>query len=179
MLRGNLTLEGASFVSNAILLISFISVVLCLAQDEHLDIPALDVIQTIFCWPSVVESVLISVLLYLLRDVERVMGYRSLMYLLGTNLVTFLPAFLVVLILEGFACHFSLLFFVPYSIFVYTFDKIPETRMFWEVTDKHVVLVLFCLIAGYRAPESILCLISAVFGYIIWRNDWIKLRNRW
>lgn len=111
-------MERSPVMSNIMILVSFFSVVLFLAQEEALDISLLHGVQTLFCWPSFFECVIFTVCLWFFRDFERILGRSSYLFLIHSFLA-FLPFFVIMLIYQGFKYHFSLILFVPYSLFVF------------------------------------------------------------
>lgn len=170
MLSGDSCFGGSVIILSVLAVVCYMSLLVYFAQDDELDIAELHVIQTLFCWPSFLEMLLIAVLLYFHRDVERILGLRSFMLLLISNFLTFIPTFLIVIWIKGCKQHFSLLLFIPYAVFVYAFDNIPPTPLLWGATDKLLSFGVFISLVSCRLPESILCLVSALCGYFLWKK---------
>jgi hypothetical protein len=167
MFQGDLTLGSTRITSDLIVLVTFFSVVVLLARDDRLDIPLLDVVQTLFCWPSFFECILIPLFLWLFRDFERMLGLRAFAQFLGLNFLAFFPFFLGVLLSRGVWCHYSLPLFLPYSLFLFMVWHIPATPIVAGVHDKHVALALFIALFCYELPTSFLTLTAAVLGLML------------
>jgi hypothetical protein len=170
MFRGDLSFASAQVIPDAIVFTSFLSGVLLLAQDSALNIRALHIVQTLFCWPSFVESFIVSVCFWVFRDFERMLGAEKLLYYFAIHFFTFFPVFFIVLVLKGFAYHFSLLFFLPYSLYAFMVWHIPATKIAAHCTDKLAVSALFLFLLCYRLPFSLLAAGSSVSGLIIWNS---------
>jgi hypothetical protein len=176
MFYGELSFEGSPFLSDIILVVGFLTTVLYFAQDPGLEIRPLDIIQTLFCWPSFFEGLLATICLWSFRHIERMLGIRGLFCYFAYNAVTYLGAFFMVLGLKGFRAHFSLLNFVLYSLYVFMFWKIPAVLYADPLTDKFVVSLSMFLIVLAKLPYSILAMGSAVAGFYLWSIDLFRFR---
>ena len=177
MFRGDYTLTGAPIISNFIILTTFLTFVLLLAQDDTLLIPLLDIIQTFCCWGSFLESILIPAFLWCFRHIERIFGSFSLFLFLFYNLIAYFPFFALTTFLLGFHKHFSFLYFVPYSLLASFTWHLPAVSVSGPITDKLIIFVGFGLLIVLNFPFSLFCLISTHIGNFLWSNDTFKIRK--
>lgn len=177
MFRGDYSLKGVSIITNFMIITSFLTIVLLLAQDDTLIIPILDKIQTILCWRTFKEAVFIDISLWCLRHVERIFTTSSFLIFLLYNLICYFPFFIMILIKVGFHHHFSLAYFVPYSNVIYFLWYLPSTSVSGLISDKLIIFVVFGLLILINFPYSIICPISSIIGTIIWSYDVFRFRN--
>ena len=175
MLQGDVSLKSASVTGNLVFLATLYSTIVCVAQDYDAEIFLIDVIQTLFCWPSLSQSIIISISMYFMRDVERVLGPRSFAYLLIANFCTFFPSFLLVICVYGFRSHFSLLYFIPYALFTFYFLRLPRSYLLGPICDKDILLALFAGLVILHFPASLLCALSGVMGFEIWSRNFLNV----
>jgi hypothetical protein len=93
------------------------------------------------------------------------------------NAVTYALPFLFVLRIKGFHAKFSLLGFVPHSLYVFMLWRLPAVMFAEPLTDKFVVSLSMLLIVTGRFPYSILSLCAAAAGYWAWSCDLLKIRK--
>jgi hypothetical protein len=177
MFQGERSFEGSAILSDVSLFVGFLTIVLYFAQDKNLEIPILDVIQTVFCWPSFLEGFLITVCLWAFRHIERMLGLRGFVTYLAYNALTYSVPFFLVVRLKGFRAHYSLLNFIPHSLYVFMFWRLPAVVFAEPLTDKFVVSLSMFLIFSSKFPYSILTLGAAVAGYYLWAYDLLNLRK--
>lgn len=151
------------------------SITVNLAQDGIFEIMLLDVIQTFICWPSLLETIFISCILWMLRHIERLIGILSILTYFFIQMLCSLPFFCFVLSWKGFKKHYSFLYFVPYSLFVYMVWRIPSYHS--AFIDKILPSILFSLIILLNFPFSIFNLIAAVLGYSFWINHSFRFQK--
>jgi hypothetical protein len=176
MFLGDRTLVGSAILSDIVILAGFLTTILHFAQDETLEIPALDVLQTLFCWPSFFEGLLATLCLWSFRHIERMLGLRGLVIYLVYNAITYSLPFFIVLLWKGFHAHFSLLNFLPYSLYVFMFWRIPAVMFADPLTDKVTVSLSLFLIVVAKFPYSLLALLAAAAGYWLWSCDILQIR---
>ena len=140
MYYGDLSLQNAKYTSFVLVFCGFMSIVAILAQDEIFDVPILDIFQTLICWPSMIEVVVISFTLWSLRHIERLLGQNSTQLFLLVNFVTYAPTFCAIIYTFGIKSHYSLLFFVPYSLFIFMLWRVPALSL-----DKMDKLLISCV----------------------------------
>lgn len=179
MFNGDLSLENSKFISFIIIFCGFMSIVVDLAQDGNFDIHEFYILQTFFCWPSIIEDFIISFILWSFRYIERLIGEKTMICFLLNNLITFLPIFCVTIYIYGIKRHFSFLFFIPCSLFIFMLWRIPSTPFFKvpKLSDKIIVTILFSIEVIMQFPLSALSLISSICGYIFWVNDSFKIKR--
>lgn len=157
----------------------FMSIVINLAQDDNFDIQIFHLLHTFICWPSIAEALIISFILWSFRYVERLLGEKSLFCFLLNNFIVFFPVFCVIIRIAGIKHHFSFLFFIPCSLFVFMVWRIPSTPIYKnsKLNDKVIITILFSIESILQFPFSFLCLLSSSFGYYFWVNDSFKIRR--
>lgn len=177
MLKGNFSFDGAPIISDTVITLSFLTVVLVSVQDQSVSIPILDIIQTFLCWPTIFEGVSAFFCLWCFRQIERMFGLKGFIIFLLYNFLTFLPSFLISLEIYGFKGHFSFLYFIPFSLFIFMLWRIPATFYSGPLTDKFIVCLSFFFIIALRLPISILALMSAILGYYLWSIDFFRFKK--
>ncbi|OHT01269.1 hypothetical protein TRFO_31938 [Tritrichomonas foetus] len=129
------------------------------------------------CWPTILEGFCMAFCLWAFRHIERLLGRKSFAIYLLYNVLTFLPTFLLILQIRGFKSHFSFLFFIPFSLFVFMLWRLPATHYSGPLTDKFIVCLAVFIVVVLRFPFSIMTLLSASIGYYCWTFDIFKLRR--
>jgi hypothetical protein len=127
-------------------------------------------------WPSVYEGLLLTVCLWCFRGVERILGSGLLCVFLLYNGLVFVPCFIGIIFLRGFISHFSLFYFVPYSLYIFTLWEIPTTPVVRMLSDKVLISALLITAASLRLPYSLIPLGTGVIGNVLWSFDafWLK-----
>lgn len=177
MFKGSLDFSGAPIIENIVTLLGFLTIVLYLAQDKSVTIPILDIIQTFLCWPTIFEGIHIAFCMWSLRHIERLLGLKSFTIYLLYNFITYVPIFLFVLLLKGFKGHFSFLFFVPFSLFIFMIWRLPSEVYSGPLTDKFIVCLSFVFVVILRFPYSILVILSSALGYYLWARDYLMIKR--
>jgi hypothetical protein len=177
MFHGDRSFNGSPILSDVALFIGFLTTVLYFAQDPVLEIPVLDVIQTLCCWPSFLEGFLITLCLWAFRHIERMLSVNGLVAFLIYNALTYAIPFLFVLKLKGFHARFPLFGFVPYSLYVFMLWRLPAVMFTEPLTDKFVITLSMLLVVTGQFPYSILSILAAVGGYWIWNCDFLRIRK--
>ncbi|OHT01510.1 hypothetical protein TRFO_31660 [Tritrichomonas foetus] len=180
MFDGDLSLDNSKITSIVLITCGFMSVVVSLAQDDIFEIPALDIIQTLICWPSIFESVIISFTLWSLRHIERILGIRSISEFFFINFLISIPTFYFAIFISGFKRHYSIMFFIPYSLFIFMIWRLPAITFHSKpkINDKVLISIIFIFEILWQLPYSILSLIAANIGYMLWSYDKFKFRER-
>lgn len=177
MFKGSLDFSGAPITENIVILLGFLTIVLYLAQDKSVTIPILDIIQTFLCWPTIFEGIHVAFCMWSCRHIERMLGLKCFVIYLLYQFITYLPIFFFVLLLKGFKGHFSFLFFIPFSLFVFMIWRIPSDVYAGPLTDKFIVCLSFVFVIILRFPYSIMTIFSSAFGYYLWDRDFLLLKR--
>lgn len=177
MFQGCLEFAKPEVLSGLFGLSGFMTAVLYFAQDDLIDIPILDIMQTFFCWPSFFEGCVSLFCLWSFRHVERILGVRGFAVYMIYNALTYSIPFIVVVTTYGFRQRFSMLNFVPYSLFVFTLWRVPAVMLAPPVTDKMAVSLAMVIVFLAKFPCSIFALVAALVGYWAWTVDIIRLRR--
>ena len=177
MFNGNLIFKGAPITGNIIIIVGFLTAVLSYAQDGQYSIPLLDILQSFLCWPTVLEGFCIAFCLWSFRHIERLLGQKSFILFFLYNFLSYIPTFLLVTAIKGFKYHFSFLFFIPFSLFIFMFWKLPSVVYSGPLTDKFIVCLAVFIITLLRFPFSIMAILSGVCGYYLWNTDLLKLKR--
>ena len=157
---------------------AFLTLVLYFAQDRALEIPLLDVVQTLFCWPSLFEGILTVYCLWSCRVVLVILGDIGFRSYLVYQFLTYLLPFIIIVSAFGFRVHFSLLNFIPYSLFVFVMWRIPVSfRTPDPITGKDLLLLVMSLVIIGRFPFSLAALASGALGYFCWKRDVLAIRK--
>ena len=178
MFRGGNRPRENGVLSNVVSLSGFLTIVLYFGQDRQLEIPLLDVIQTFFCWPSFFEGLATTFCLWSFRHIENILGPQGFVTYLMYNAITYVIPFVFVVTVFGFRVHFSMFNFIPYSLYVFTFWRIPAVMFANPITDKDAISLAMLIVFLGRLPYSFMSLISAIFGYILWCMDALHLRKK-
>jgi hypothetical protein len=176
MFLGDVSFEGTCILRDVVLLAGFVTTVLYFAQDETLEVPFLDFVQTVFSWPSFFEGGLMTLCLWSFRHIERMLGFRGTLIYLAYQGLTYLIPFLLVVHLKGLGVYFSMLNFLPYSFYIFMFWRFPAVLFADPLTDKVVVSLSMLLVILARLPYSILALSAAIGGYYLWTFDSLRIR---
>lgn len=171
MFSGNVGFQGAMFLSNATFLLLFFTLILVTAQEDEFSILILDIIQTFVSWPNYIIAAINTTCLWCFRNIERILGSKTFLILELYNLISFSVIFLLIIALKGFKSHFSFFYFIPYSLYVYTFWEIPSVKIYNIVSDKIIVTIAFIILAFANFPYFMLSLIPAIVGNIMYQYD--------
>ena len=167
---------GAPFISNLIVIADFLTILLYLSKDEN-EIYFLDVVQTLFCWPSLFQGLIITFCLWSFRYLERILGQLTLVIYMLYNLISYLPFFVAILVFKGFKYNMSLLIIIPISFLVFTIWRIPEMNVYKNVTDKMIISILMFLVFILSPFQCLVALLSSIIGYNFWEKDIFKLMS--
>ena len=167
---------GAPFISNLIVIADFLTILLYLSKDEN-EIYFLDVVQTLFCWPSLFQGLIITFCLWSFRYLERILGQLTLVIYMLYNLISYLPFFVAILLFKGFKYNMSLLIIIPISFLVFTIWRIPEMNVYKNVTDKMIISILMFLVFILSPFQCLVALLSSIIGYNFWEKDIFKLMS--
>jgi hypothetical protein len=178
MFTGDTSFEGCPILLEIILFIGLLTLVLASVQDCNLEILALDVVQTLICWPSLLEGVVATGCLWAMRNVERILGFRGLAVYLVYHAVTYSIPFALVLTTQGFHGHYSLPNFVPHALFAFALWRLPAIRGPLLIPDKICVTAAVALLVADCYPQSLLTLLAAAAGYWLWSLDALGLKRR-
>jgi hypothetical protein len=177
MLQGDLWTGGAPVLSNFVFLLAFFTLVMSAAQEDGMVVPVLDGFHTFLAWPSFNEGAILSVVVWCFRNVERVLGSRVLLVFLAYNFCLFVPVFAAVLSFKSLHSHFSLFYFVPYSLFAYAVWHIPGSPLFSRLSDKGLLLCLILIDLVFSFPYGFGPLVTGILGTVLWRIDLLRLKK--
>lgn len=177
MFRGDLTLKGSPFVMNIMLVLSFLTTVLCLAQEDDLIIPILDVIQSICCFKSFVEMLVIIGSMWCFRYLERMMGSWVLGHMLIYSLIVYLPVFSLIVYFTGFRKHITLAYFIPYPLFIYVLVNMPAVKITGMLTDKILVVILYIFLLTIGFPYSFAPFITSILSNFLFQKDIFRMQK--
>jgi hypothetical protein len=147
------------------------------AQEEGMVVPTLDVFHTIISWPSFNEGAVICTVLWCFRNVERVLGSKTFLVFLAYNLILYFPVFCTVVYFKGFALHYSLFYFVPYSLYAYAAWHIPSSTLVSVLSDKLLISLMLLIDLVVAFPYGFGPLLTGIAGTILWRIDLLKLKK--
>lgn len=177
MFQGDISFEGSMLIMNILMLSTFMSIVLLLAQEDDLVIPILDIIQSLICWGTFYQCVIISACFWCFRYIERMLSTRILVNFLIYNAVTYIPFWGLVIFFKGFKIHFSLLYFIPFSLFIFTIWQLPSIPVSGKLEDKIVLTLTFALLLVITFPYGFVPLITSIFGNILFEIDFFRLQK--
>jgi hypothetical protein len=178
MFTGDTSLDGCPILLDILIFIGLLTVVLAFVQDPSLEIRALDVVQTLLCWPSLLEGVVASVCVWAMRNVERILGFRGLSAYLFYHAVAYSVPFALVLATEGFRGHYSLPNFVPHALFAFAVWRLPAVPRPLSIPDKIIVAAAVALLVAGRYPNSLLTLFATAAGHWLWSIDALGIKQR-
>jgi hypothetical protein len=177
MFEGDRSFNGSPILADFAIYVGFLTTVLYFAQHPILQIPVLDIIQTLCCWPSFLEGVLITLCLWAFRHIERMLSVKGLVAFFIYNSITYAVPFFFVLKLKGFHARFPLFGFVPHSLYVFMLWRLPAVMFTEPLTDKFVITLTMFLVVIGQFPYSILSVLAAVGGYWAWNCDFFRIRK--
>jgi hypothetical protein len=177
MLRGNIWTEGAPVLSNFVFLLGFFTLIMSAAQEDGMIVPALDLFHTFISWPSFNEGAILSAVCWCFRNIERVLGSKILLAFLAYNFALYVPVFVLVNFFNGFHRHYSMFYFVPYSIYAYAVWNIPSGRLVSMISDKVLISVMILIDLAIAFPYGFGPLITGIIGTMIWRIDLLRLKK--
>jgi len=171
MFEGDTSFDGAPAICNFTMLISFLTTVLVLAQDDDMVIPLLDIIQSIFCWPSFFEGAILAGCLWSFRHIERMIGTRTAIYLFVYSFIFYGPVYAILIFIYGFRKHISLFYFIPFSLFIFAFWRLPLMQLSGGIGDKGLICIMFFVVMFLSFPFSVVPLVTSIIGYKLWSLD--------
>ncbi|OHT09012.1 UBA/TS-N domain containing protein [Tritrichomonas foetus] len=177
MFDGDLWIDGSPLLSNIVFLLAFFTLILTAAQEDDITIPTLDVFHTFISWPSFNEGTILTVCLWCFRNIERILGMKVFLQLLFYNFVTYLPLFIVTILLKGFVSHFSFFYFIPFALYVFVLWQIPPVKIFSFISDKIIITVAFLIVILLHFPFSLFPLISGILGHVLWSYDIFRFKK--
>ena len=176
MFQGDFGFDGAPLLMNILMLSGFMSVVLFLAQEDDLVIPVLDLVQSLVCWPNFYEFLIITGSMWCFRYIERIMGTRILVNFFIYNFIAYTPFYVTVVYFFGFRSHFSFLYFIPFSLFVYILWNMPSVNVS-GIGDKVLMSTMFLAILFISFPLAFVPLGTAIIGNILYHFDLFRLKK--
>lgn len=171
MIRGSLSFRGAEVTQNFIVVTLFFTVLLILAQMGEENVLFLDIVQSIICWPASIEAIIITSMLWLMRNTERILGLQSFIIFIIYSSIAYIPVYIILVLTQGISKHPSLIYGYPFAIFIFTFWRIPSLKISGFITDKILVDVAFISILYIGFPSSIGGLLSGIIANILWSYD--------
>lgn len=178
MLKGEIGFEGAQLTGHFLLVTSFLTIVLCIAQDNDSPILLLDVIQSLLCWPSIIVGTLIVAVGWAFRILERILGpYAFGIYHLY-QFITYLPFYILSVSVFHFSSRAPLLAFAPFGMFVYVMWRLPATQLIPKFYDKYLIVIIYIIIIVFMRQFGAFALVSSIIGYFLWTNDLLMLRRQ-
>jgi hypothetical protein len=84
--------------------------------------------------------------------------------------------FVAVVRLKGFRMNYSLMNFIPHSLYVFMFWRLPAVVFAELLADKFIVSLSMFLVFSGKFPYSVLTFGAAVAGYYLWTYNVLKLR---
>jgi hypothetical protein len=109
--------------------------------------------------------------------IERLLGRAAFLIFLLHGLVSYLPAYLPLIIFANGTSDLALLYFYPYALFVFMLLHLPAQPLFLILTDKFFICLLFLLFTAIHFPYSAVPLLSALAGNCLWSYDLLCLRR--
>ena len=177
MIDGDWSFMGCDVLTSLIIWADFFTLVFYFAQDDEIVVPLLDVCQSLFSWPSVHEGIILTTFIWALRHIERLFAFHYFVIFLIYNFLTFLPIYILIIAMNGFHSHFSLFYFVPFSMFIYSLWEIPASKVFSFITDKFILCFAILTIIISHFPFPSYCLPAAILGNVCWFYDILKLKT--
>jgi hypothetical protein len=177
MLIGDPSLSGSGYAYPFIFGPSVFTVAFCIAELDGTDSRALFIAHSLLAWPTLSEAFFLTVSIWCFRSVQRILGNSRFSRFLLCQLLAYLPVYLSVVIFFHFDRHISLLYFYPYSLFVFVFLHIPSTPLFLILSDKLIVTLCFLLTVLVQFPYSLIPLICACTGTFIWECFFVEIES--
>lgn len=176
MFHGYKMFNGAPFISNLNIMVNFLTILIYLSKEDN-DVFFLDVAQSLFCWPTLFQGLLITFCLWSFRYLERILGQLMLITYLIYNMISYLPLYSTVILFKGFRYHISLFLFIPFSFFTFTIWRIPGMNVYKQITDKSIITTVMFIIYALSPFQCTIALLSSIIGYNLWKMDVFKLSH--
>lgn len=177
MFDGDPNFIGSEFTYFLLFVIDFFTLIFYFAQEDDIIVPLLDVCQTLIAWPSFSEGFILTIFVWSLRHIERIIGKYNFAIFLIYNLLTYLPFFVFMIEMKGFRIHFSLFYFLPFSMFIFALWQTPSSNLFSFITDKIILCLAIITITIIHFPYPLFILPTSILGNILWSFDIFRLKK--
>ena len=176
MFLGDISFKGSPLIFNFIIITTFLSTIIEISQENGNSIFIIDFIQSFFCWNSLNTSILISISLWCVKNIEKILGTYSFLIFLFYNFIIYFPFYLLILFFFGFQIKFPFLIFIPLSLTSFFIWRIPMSKIS-GFYDKTLILILtyFYLSKFPKIIYFLLILIS--IGYFLWEKDYFHFQK--
>ena len=153
------------------------TIVLLLAQEDKLEIPILDIVQSLICWGTFYECIILSACFWCFRHIERMLSTRILINFFIYNAICYAPFWGLIVYFKGFKSHFSLMYFIPFSLFIYTVWQLPSIPIpvSGKLEDKIVLTMMFVILLVITFPYGFCPLLTSILGNILFEIDFLRL----
>jgi hypothetical protein len=175
MLIGNPSLIGSPLSYPFIFGACLFTVACCIAELDGAETLWVILLHSFCGWPTFTEGLFLTFAIWCFRSIQRILGNYQSRCFFAYNLVTYLPVYSLLAFFYQFYHHLSLLYFYPYSLFVFTFLNVPAFPIFLILTDKFVVTAAFLLTILVQLPYSLIPLVCACAGNAMWTYDVFRL----
>lgn len=141
-----------------------ISLVTIPAQDPKRPIFFIDLIQTLFCWSSVIQAFEAVLFLTHMEIVEKMLGDSAYLSLLIYCFIFYLPVFAFMVFWKGIEFHFPLIIFVFFGDFVYYSLNVPVSD--GDASTKWVKFAIAIIVMSNSSISFLLpCLVSLLLSF--------------
>ena len=171
MFFGDTSIEGAPSVVPFLYIVTFMTSIICLIESQGSDAKWLLIFHSLVGWPTMTEVIVLFFCIWAFRCIERILGWKLFRNFLVYNIIAYLPFYLLFMIYFQWYNKISLLYFYPYSLFVFMLCHIPSTEIYLIITDKMFVTMAFVLSMAVQFPYSLVPFGSAMLGNALWSYD--------
>lgn len=178
MFVGHVSRSGSASTVVFLPLITFMTMLLTFMEIQGVKPLWLAVAHSLCGWPTITETLVLSFLIWSCRVVKRIIGAKQLRNLVGYSFGVYLPVYLYCMIKLRWYENIALLYFYPYSLFVFVFAHVPEYPVYLALTDKLFVTFAFSLTVAVHFPYTLVPLCTAIIGNVMWSYDIFHLA-RW
>lgn len=177
MFFGDLSLAGSVWTRPAIYFMSLSTIFVKAVTFFTETAQWIEDYAAILAWPTFTEAVFLPFVIWACRGVERALGRKAFLNLMIYNAMIYLIVWSI--LVRDWRERMSMLWFYPYSVFVFVIVRVPAIPVLLNVTDKFITSVVFLLCLSAALPYSLVPLGCAILGNALWSYDVAKLANCW
>ncbi|KAK8893866.1 hypothetical protein M9Y10_022295 [Tritrichomonas musculus] len=171
MFLGDIWIDGAPSLYYFLFIPPVFSLLIWLIELQNIYYLTLRIIHIIFCWFSLFDIFIVELLIWSLRNIERIVGPKQFRVFLFYNFIAYLPLCILSNILSPNTVCIPLGYFYPFSLFIFMLVFIPSSPVFLIITDKLVITLGYILLIAVYIPYSLVPLFGSIIGTIIWNYD--------
>ncbi|OHT00879.1 hypothetical protein TRFO_32352 [Tritrichomonas foetus] len=171
MLSGDFWIDGAPSQCYFLFIVPIFTFIIWLIELQTTTEKYILIIHILFCWNSIFEGFFMSFIIWSLRNIERIVGFKSFRNFMIYNWISYLPFCILINFLTGIETHLPMNYFYPFGLFSFMLYYIPSQPIFLILTDKCVLTLAFILDIIVYLPYSLVPVVTGAVGTAMWSYD--------